>query len=89
MHGAREDASQGTITVVICGDPIRPQPRSVDPNDIVGPTGYGEDRWIPASQPSSYMIRFENDALLAQAPAQVIRIVQTLDEGSRSPFFSG
>ncbi|MEZ6062667.1 MAG: CARDB domain-containing protein [Planctomycetaceae bacterium] len=54
-------------------------PVSRDPNDILGPDGFGPEQWIPASQPIEYTIRFENDAALATAPAQVVRITQTLD----------
>lgn len=50
-----------------------------DPNDIIGPIGFGLDRWVGTSQPLGYTIRFENDPLLATAPAQVVRITQQLD----------
>ncbi len=60
-----------------CDDIDRPVSR--DPNDILGPNGFGPERWITASQPLSYTIRFENDPIFATAPAQVVRITQTLD----------
>lgn len=50
-----------------------------DPNDILGPDGYGEQRWIAADQKVPYTIRFEN-APTATAPAQVVRVTQTLDD---------
>lgn len=50
-----------------------------DPNDIVGPQGFGSDRWISASNPLNYTIRFENDPVQATAPAHVVRITQNLD----------
>lgn len=53
--------------------------RPSDPNDIVGPDGYGEQNWVKASDALEYMIRFENQAS-ATAPAQVVTITQTLDE---------
>ncbi|MEM6326158.1 MAG: CARDB domain-containing protein, partial [Bacteroidota bacterium] len=53
---------------------------SVDPNDILGPEGYGAARWIPRDTPIPYTIRFENDATLANAPAKEVIITQTLDE---------
>ncbi|TRU69655.1 MAG: hypothetical protein EWV55_20760, partial [Microcystis viridis Mv_BB_P_19951000_S69] len=59
-------------------DPIR-RPTSVDPNDILGPDGFGEDRWLSTGTPLAYRIRFENDPVFAQAPAQVVRITQQLD----------
>ncbi|MCA2657680.1 MAG: carboxypeptidase regulatory-like domain-containing protein, partial [Microcystis sp. M049S2] len=55
------------------------RPTSVDPNDILGPDGFGEDRWISTGTPLAYTIRFENDPVFAQAPAQVVRITQQLD----------
>ncbi len=53
------------------------QPR--DPNDIWGPEGYGERRWITSTQTLSYTIHFENDPNQATAPAQIVRITQQLD----------
>ncbi|MBP6899056.1 MAG: S8 family serine peptidase [Burkholderiaceae bacterium] len=53
--------------------------RPSDPNDIVGPDGYGEEKWVKASEALEYTIRFENQAS-ATAPAQVVTITQTLDE---------
>ena len=52
---------------------------SFDPNDILGPNGFGEEQWISADTPLNYTIRFENDPELATAPAQVVRITQQLD----------
>ena len=52
---------------------------SRDPNDILGPEGFGEQQWINADNPLDYTIRFENDPKLASAPAQVVRITQQLD----------
>jgi len=54
-------------------------PPPVDPNDSVGPVGYGDERWIAADRQLYYMIRFENDPLFAQAPAQKVVITQQLD----------
>ncbi len=51
----------------------------VDPNDIVGPAGYGDAKWVAASNSLGYTIRFENDPALATAPAQRVTIEQTLD----------
>jgi hypothetical protein len=52
---------------------------SLDPNDIIGPPGYGERKWIGISQTQAYTIRFENDAKLASAPAQTVTITEKLD----------
>ncbi|MFM9102451.1 MAG: S8 family serine peptidase, partial [Cyanobium sp.] len=48
------------------------------PNDILGPEGFGEDRWIDTDEPLRYTIRFENVAT-ATAPAQEVFITQQLD----------
>ena len=50
-----------------------------DPNDILGPDGYGAEGWISGVQSLPYTIRFENDPEKAQAPAQVVRINHPLD----------
>lgn len=55
--------------------PIR---RPSDPNDIVGPNGFGEEKWITTTATLPYTIRFENQAT-ATAPAQQVIITQTLD----------
>ena len=52
---------------------------SSDPNDIVGPTGYGEENYIAAGQTMPFMVRFENEED-ATAPARWIRVFTTLDE---------
>lgn len=55
---------------------------SEDPNDIIGPEGFGDERWVGITQPLDYRIRYENDPDLASAPAQVVRIVHPLDEST-------
>jgi|GEM_PF-1710728 len=54
---------------------VRPR----DPNDIIGPEGYGEEGWIASRSVLDYMIRFEN-AADASAPAQKVIITQQLDD---------
>ena len=54
--------------------------RPFDPNDILGPPGYGDARWVPADSILDYTIRFENDPELASAPAQRVTIDQLLDD---------
>ncbi|NQU26017.1 MAG: RHS repeat protein, partial [Candidatus Nealsonbacteria bacterium] len=57
--------------------------RSQDPNDKLGPAGYGDDGYIAVDVDQSmvmpYTIRFENKAD-ATAPAQWIRITDAFDE---------
>jgi outer membrane protein assembly factor BamB len=51
---------------------------AADPNDIIGPTGAGEQRYLTAALPLDYTIRFEN---LPEAafPAGEVVITHTLD----------
>ena len=53
---------------------VRPR----DPNDIIGPEGFGDEEWVGAKTNMGYMIRFEN-AADATAPAQEVVITQQLD----------
>ncbi len=54
---------------------------SQDPNDILGPSGYDNPNWVSKFDTLPYTIRFENDPLLATAPAQHIFITHDFDEG--------
>ena len=51
---------------------------SFDPNEIVGPSGFGENQYISSLEKATYTIYFENKSSAA-APAQEIWIVDTLD----------
>lgn len=53
------------------------QPFSIDPNEKLGPAGYGAEKFVGVQQPIEYRINFENLAT-AEAPAQVIKIVDQL-----------
>lgn len=50
-----------------------------DPNDIIGPAGVGTGHWILPTDPLPYRVDFENDAVLATAPAQDVFVTNTLD----------
>lgn len=52
---------------------------SFDPNDIIGPTGYGPKHFVDSDTLLAYTIRFENSAN-ATAPAREITITNPLDE---------
>jgi subtilase family serine protease len=49
-----------------------------DPNDILGPAGFSDERLIPANIPLDYTIRFENIST-ATLPAQQVIIKAQLD----------
>ncbi|MFA7491865.1 MAG: PKD domain-containing protein, partial [Mariniphaga sp.] len=51
---------------------------SFDPNEMVGPDGFGEKGWIPGMSEIPYTILFENKAE-ATAPAHDVFITDTLD----------
>ena len=73
-----EIRSRGALAITLKNNFTRDL-RSLDPNDILGPQGYGDQKWVSASERLKYTIRFENDPNQASSPAQVVRIVQTLD----------
>ncbi len=52
---------------------------SKDPNEIIGPVGYGEPRYVSSSLKMPYTILFENDPVLAVAPAQKVVITHQFD----------
>jgi RHS repeat-associated protein len=49
-----------------------------DPNDITGPGGFGPDGYVAPDQAFPYTIQFQNEPT-ATAPAQVVRVTETLD----------
>jgi RHS repeat-associated protein/uncharacterized repeat protein (TIGR01451 family) len=51
---------------------------SYDPNDKLGPGGYGDAVYVPADQPLAYQVDFENQST-ATAPAQQVVVTDTLD----------
>lgn len=52
---------------------------SKDPNDIIGPKGVGDEKWVSKNDILPYTIRYENDPVFATAPAQLVKIVHPLD----------
>lgn len=54
---------------------------SVDPNEIIGPTGYGDSiRWVSINDILNYTILFENDPEFATANAQKVDVRFTFDD---------
>ncbi len=49
-----------------------------DPNDLIGPAGYGPAGYVPVDQTLPYEITFEN-APTASTPAKVVTITEQLD----------
>lgn len=52
--------------------------RPFDPNDIIGPSGFGDENWLTADTTLPYTIRFEN-LETATAAAQEVVITNPLD----------
>ncbi|MBI5475668.1 MAG: T9SS type A sorting domain-containing protein [Ignavibacteriales bacterium] len=79
--GAIINDSPGLMSRIFCDDPRTPTPviASKDPNDIMGPAGYGEKKWVALTQTMTYTVRFENDPKLATAPAQIVSVNMDVD----------
>jgi len=73
-----------TITEEDCDDDdddiVIPRIHAVDPNDIIGPEGVGEERWVSVDEVLPYTIRYENDPEFATAPAQRVTISHPIPE---------
>lgn len=82
-----QDCEPGSVKTIdgelFCIQVIRP----IDPNDIIGPRGYGEGRWVARMDTLEYTIRFENDPEFASAPARNVIINHTLDSNVDSVSF--
>ncbi len=51
-----------------------------DPNDITGPPGFGEEKWVAGTDKLPYRVRFENDPEFATAHARIVRIEHPFDQ---------
>ncbi|MCB9251429.1 MAG: M4 family metallopeptidase [Flavobacteriales bacterium] len=52
---------------------------SYDPNDIIGPPSFGDEKWVSINATLPYKIRYENDPKFATGPAQKVTIDHVLD----------
>jgi methionine-rich copper-binding protein CopC len=55
------------------------RPNAYDPNEIVGPQGFGDQRFVQGSKPLNYIIRFDNDPTVATTPVSKVRVTTRLD----------
>jgi hypothetical protein len=55
---------------------------SKDPNDITGPNGYGEAKWVSVNDVLPYTIRFENDSKLATSAVNKVVITLPIDKNA-------
>lgn len=51
---------------------------SFDPNEMIGPAGFGDQHWIQKNNSIPYTILFENKST-ASAPAHIVTVTDTLD----------
>ncbi|MCX6270147.1 MAG: hypothetical protein NTU44_02825 [Bacteroidetes bacterium] len=70
------NSCSGKNSVMVTYVPIR---CSRDPNEILGPDGYGEQKFISSSKSLNYIINFENDPDFATAPAQKVVVTYQID----------
>ncbi|HEV7886939.1 MAG TPA: carboxypeptidase regulatory-like domain-containing protein, partial [Acidimicrobiales bacterium] len=47
-----------------------------DPNEIVGPTGFGGPRWLAGEPALSYIVHFQNDPQIANAAAVEVTVTE-------------
>jgi hypothetical protein len=67
-----------TTTSTVVGTVVKVKKTSIDPNDFVGPAGFGTQSFIqPQTMP--YRVDFENDPAHATAAAQVVSTTFTID----------
>ena len=53
---------------------------SFDPNDILGPPGYGDEKWVSKNEELNYTVRFENDPEFATAPASSVLVTVAIPD---------
>lgn len=59
---------------MLVGDASSSLNYSYDPNEVIGPEGYGELRWVSVNDLLNYTILFENDPQFATAAAQRVDV---------------
>ncbi len=74
-----KNGCKGSRTTFAFFIPIR---CSYDPNDIIGPPSYGDQKWVSVDATLPYKVRFENDPKFATAPAQKVTIDHPLDSNT-------
>ena len=75
----------GSASITINDQPVPPPPfiitvvASSDPNDITGPAGYGDQKWVSVKDELPYLIRFENDSKMATSAVNKVVITHPVD----------
>jgi hypothetical protein len=76
----------GSASVTINDQPAPPDPfdisivKSLDPNDITGPAGYGDSKWVSVKDELPYLIRFENDSKFATSAVNKVVVTHPIDK---------
>ncbi|MCH8491558.1 MAG: fibronectin type III domain-containing protein, partial [Oceanicaulis sp.] len=66
----------GCAKWILCGE--KPVVQACDPNEIVGPPGFGPERFVPRDEEMDFIIYFENDPDFATTAAQRVTVIQPL-----------
>lgn len=59
----------------------------IDPNEIIGPEGYGDPNWISINDEVPYTVLFENDPEFAMADARRVEIIHYFDDKANPATF--
>ncbi|HQY68331.1 MAG TPA: CARDB domain-containing protein [Pyrinomonadaceae bacterium] len=82
LYDVYQIAKQGIECIILTIDYVKTTyvPQSFDPNEIIGPAGFGPEKFVGIQKPLLYRINFENLST-ATAPAQQIRVLDQLPPG--------
>ncbi|SMD44234.1 gliding motility-associated C-terminal domain-containing protein [Aquiflexum balticum DSM 16537] len=82
LFGLVSPGVSAAVDIALCGAKeilCKPVVSSCDPNEILGPEGYGDERFVSKEEELPFTIFFENDPVFATAPAQRVVVRQQLD----------
>ncbi|WP_262885468.1 CARDB domain-containing protein [Lunatibacter salilacus] len=82
LFGLVSPGVSAAVDIAICGAKevlCKPVVSSCDPNEILGPAGYGEEGFVSKEEELPFTIFYENDPIFATAPAQRVVVRQQLD----------
>lgn len=82
----KEEAAE-EVRKMLSREPRKARARSTvvsshDPNEKIGPTGYGDKQCVGSPETLAYVIHFENDPRKATAPAQRVVVTDRLPENT-------
>lgn len=73
-QGDQKPPEQNDPENIPVGDATSSGQLSYDPNEVIGPEGYGSVRWVSINDVLNYTILFENDPEFATAAAQKVDV---------------